>query len=93
MVRSLATAARNSEEAAKALQRSTLPMGPKLGINLVTPGQWESEMKESYVPPPGSHLLANLAMAGTLKAMFTGPTASAGKVATLVDDRGRLVKY
>ncbi|KAG2441694.1 hypothetical protein HXX76_003310 [Chlamydomonas incerta] len=90
---SLAAQAALTEQAGKALQKSTLPMGPKNGVNLVAPGDWLSEMKDEYVPYADNYVKSNADTRVSMRVMFNGPTASAGKVATLVDSKGRLVKY
>eukprot|EP00198_Chlamydomonas_reinhardtii_P008874 XP_001698211.1 flagellar associated protein [Chlamydomonas reinhardtii] len=89
----LAAQAALTEQAGKALQKSTLPMGPKNGINLVEPADWLSEMKDEYVPYADNYVKSNADTRVSMRVMFNGPTASAGKVATLVDSTGRLVKY
>lgn len=89
----LAAQAALTEQAGKALQKSTLPMGPKNGINLVGPAEWLSEMKDEYVPYADNYVKSNADTRVSMRVMFNGPTASAGKVATLVDSTGRLVKY
>ncbi|KAG2488316.1 hypothetical protein HYH03_013166 [Edaphochlamys debaryana] len=74
----LATIGRNT------LLRGTIPLGPRNGCNLVPPADWISEMKDEYVPydadPRGQYEQAQ-----RVKAMFCGPTASVGKVATTMD--------
>ncbi|KAG2451867.1 hypothetical protein HYH02_003643 [Chlamydomonas schloesseri] len=89
----LAAQAALTEQAGKQLQKSTLPMGPKNGINLVGPVDWCSEMKDEYVPHATNYVTSNADTRVSMRVMFNGPTASVGKVATLVDSTGRLVKY
>lgn len=83
--RSLHAAAEMTQASHKALLRSTLPLG-RNGINMVGPADWVTEHAAEFVP----HALdvrGAYESAQALKAAFTGPTASVGKVATLIEGR------
>ncbi len=91
VARSIRAAQELTEQSHKALLRSTLPLG-RNAPGLVQPSQWISEMKDEYVERPGAagaSLRANVEQAEGLRAMFNGPTASVGKVATLREFAGR----
>lgn len=85
VVRTLKAAAQLTEISHKALLRSTLPLG-RNGVNIMGPGEWVSEAKEEFVKHK-MDVQGDYERAQALKKLFNGPTASVGKVATLVPSR------
>ncbi|PNG99560.1 hypothetical protein TSOC_014658 [Tetrabaena socialis] len=81
LVAQLRAATALAENGRKTNTRVTIPLGPVSGINLIPSSEWVSEHHGEYVPHgynPGS----NFESAAAVKAIFMGPTASTGRVAT-----------
>ncbi|KXZ52604.1 hypothetical protein GPECTOR_9g649 [Gonium pectorale] len=80
LVAQLRAATALAENGRKTLERSTLPLGPKTGVNLIPSAKWVSENHDEYVQHQVDHR-EPFQRAEAMRTMFSGPTASAGKVA------------
>ncbi|GFR52674.1 hypothetical protein Agub_g15298 [Astrephomene gubernaculifera] len=79
----LRAAANLAENQRKMLDRGSIPMGPRTGVNLVPSSTWISEAKDSYVQYE-VNLRDPHERAQAMRTMFSGPTASAGKMTAAV---------
>jgi hypothetical protein len=78
VVRSMTAAKELTKIAHKALLRSTITLG-KTGLAMSDEKDWGTEYEAIYHSHP-IDLRANHALVVSVKRMFTGPTASCGKV-------------
>eukprot|EP00798_Chlamydomonas_sp_ICE-L_P015448 gene15448-21533_t len=78
VMRTMKAAAAATEEARKALQRSTLPLG-KNAPSLCEPKQWKTEHADEFISRTSDYLVENRNQAARVKEVFEGPTASTGR--------------
>ncbi|GLI58410.1 hypothetical protein VaNZ11_000112 [Volvox africanus] len=75
----LRAAAALAENGRKLLDRGSIPMGSRTGINILPSSMWVSEARESYVPHDvDPRALAQAAQA--IRAMHMAPTGASGKM-------------